>query len=362
MTPLELYYQKIQENTLVWDSCQEMAMQQFQQVYEGCLAAKKKRLFKKQKFCKGLYLWGEVGRGKTYLMDLFYKQLPIPKLRMHFHQFMQEIHIKLVQLQGHANPLYRIAEDFAHSAKIICLDEFLVLEIGDAMLLSQLLHALFQNNITLVTTANTPPNALYQNGLQRELFLPAIEQLKQYLTVFHLNSPHDYRLEQELEKNNFTNNLVLTMTLPHVEHLFTILTKGKTISYQPLSIHGRPISHKGYTDAIIWFEFTSICTIPRSQIDYLAIAKRFSIVLISHVIPITAYDDNRARLFIHLVDVFYDAGIKLILVSETKFDHFYLKGRFLFEFKRTKSRLISFKKEALRFIEEIIDDNTISPQ
>lgn len=350
MTPLESYYQKIQAKTLSWDPCQEIAVQQLQKVYD-CLTKKKWSWLLKKKNCKGLYLWGEVGRGKTHLMDLFYKQLAIPKLRMHFYQFMHEIHANLTELQGQTNPLHRIAANLARRASIICLDEFLVHEIGDAMLLSQLLHALFQCGITLVTTANTQPDDLYQNGLQRELFLPAIQQLKQHLTIFHLESPRDYR-HHMIEENNSLQNPAFIMSSHQVQQLFNVLTKGKAVSYQPLSIHGRLISHKGYTDNIIWFDFTSICTIPRSQIDYLALANRFSIFLISHAKPIEEHDDNHARLFIHLVDVLYDAGSKLILSSENKFLDLYPKGRFLFEFKRTKSRLIAFKKESLSFVNE----------
>ena len=353
MTPLECYYQKLQEKTLSWDPSQEIAMQQLQQVYDECLTIKKWRWIKNNKVHKGLYLWGEVGRGKTYLMDLFYKQLPVSKIRMHFYQFMYEIHARLSELQGQKNPLHQIAASIARTAKIICLDEFLVHDIGDAMLLSQLLHALFQHGIILVTTSNTAPDALYQNGLQRELFLPAIQQLKQHLTIYHLDTPHDFRVQQTIEENNSSHNPVLVMVASHVQQLFNILTQGNTIFDQPLSIHGRLLSHKGHTEDTIWFDFTSICTIPRSQSDYLAIAKHFSTVLISNVNAIEEQDDNHARLFIHLVDVFYDANTRLILTSESKLVDLYPKGRFLFEFKRTKSRLIAFKRESLRFIKKI---------
>ncbi|MES2998009.1 MAG: cell division protein ZapE [Pseudomonadota bacterium] len=359
MTPLQAYTQKIHEKTLQPDPYQEMAMQYLQQIYASLLSTKKWMTLKKKKPCKGLYLWGEVGRGKTQLMDLFYKHLPVPKLRLHFYQFMHDVHRALTHLQGKVNPLNRIANDLAHTAKVICLDEFLVHEIADAMLLSQLLHALFQQGIILVTTANTPPDALYPNGLQRELFLTAITQIKQHLTIFHLDSPYDYRLYSGIEKNSFDNPvLTMTMTLAHIQHLFITLNKGKKVSYQPLSIHGRLIYHHGYTDDTVWFNFTSICTVPRSQIDYLDIAKRFSTVLISDIKPIGEQDDNLARLFIHLVDIFYDAGIKLILISETTIIELYPKGRFFFEFQRTKSRLIAFQKKALRLITKLSLNNS----
>jgi cell division protein ZapE len=349
MTPLQAYYQKIQQKTLQPDAGQALAIQHLQEIHDSLLAAKKWPLLTKKKPKQGLYLWGEVGRGKTQLMDLFYHHLPMAKLRLHFYQFMQEIHAKLTQLQGQANPLNQIARNLAGRAKVICLDELLVHEIADAMLLAQLLHALFRQGITLVTTANTPPDNLYQHGLQRELFLPAIAQLKQHLTIFHLDSPFDYRLEHDAEKNNRFDWPISTMTLPQTQHTFDTLCQGKTVCYQPLSVHGRLIAHKGYTDNMIWFDFTSICAIPRSQIDYLAIANQFSTVLISGFKPISELDDNRARLFIHLVDIFYDANIKLILSSDTKHLDLYPKGRFLFEFKRVKSRLCAFQKRFNHF-------------
>ncbi len=346
MTPLQAYYQKIQQKTLQPDPGQELAIQHLQEVYDSLLVATKKwHLFQREKPSKGLYLWGEVGRGKTQLMDLFYHHLPLAKLRLHFYQFMQQVHGKLTQLQGQANPLNRVASDLARTAKVICLDELLVHEIADAMLLAQLLHALFQQGITLVTTSNTPPEHLYQHGLQRELFLPAITQIKQHLTIFHLDSPFDYRLGHDVEKSSTFDWPISTMTLQQTQLTFDTLCQEKTVSYQPLSVHGRLISHKGYTNNTIWFDFTSICATPRSQIDYLAIANRFSTILISDLKPISEHDDNSARLFIHLVDIFYDANIKLILSSEIKHADLYPKGRFLFEFKRVKSRLCDFQKK-----------------
>jgi cell division protein ZapE len=350
MSPLQAYYQKIFEKILQPDTCQEIAMQQLQRIYLSLLSRKKWTVLKKKKTTKGLYLWGEVGRGKTQLMDLFYNHLPIPKLRMHFYQLMYDVHRTLTRLQGRINPVDCVAEDLANRAKVICLDEFLVHEIADAVLLSQLLYALFQRDIILVTTANTSPDALYSTGLQRELFLPAIEQLKQHLTIFHLDSPRDYRLCYGAEKNNAIDSPVLTMTQQKVQALFNRL--NKTVSYQPLSINGRLIPHNGYTEDTVWFNFSSICAVPRSQIDYLAISKIFSTVLISGIEPIAEHNDNQARLFIHLVDLFYDAGTKLILTSELSIGELYPKGRLLFEFKRAKSRLMAFKKQALSFVND----------
>jgi len=327
-SPLGAYLQKIQTGILQPDPYQELAMQHLQRVYLSILSKKRWFILKKQAPVKGLYLWGKVGRGKTQLMDIFYNHLPVPKLRMHFYQFMQEIHQALTQLPKQANPLDRVAEALAHRAQVICLDEFLVYEIADAMLLSQLLHALFQQRITLTTTANTSPNALYQNGLQRELFLPAIKQLEQHLTIFYLDGLHDYRLYREIETDNALQNPFFDMTLQQVQALFNKLSTGKTVFYQPLSIHGRFIAHHNYTENMIWFHFAVICAIPRSYLDYLAIAKIFSTVIISDITAIDACNDNQARLFIQLVDVFYDAGINLILTSRITLTNLYPAGRF----------------------------------
>lgn len=353
MTPLQAYYQKIQEKTLQPDTWQEMAMQHLQHLYESLVEKKTGMTLRKKKTVKGLYLWGNVGRGKTQLMDLFYQQLPIPKFRTHFYAFMQTMHRELTRLQGVANPLHKIAEDLAQRTKIICLDEFLVHDIADALLLARLLHALFQKHIILVTTANTPPDALYQNGLQRELFLPAIEEIKHYLTIFHVDSPVDYRLRaaplafSQHAYSSSSRNPVLTLMPQQVHTLFASLSKEKTVSYQPLSIHDRLISHNGHTEDTVWFDFTSICAIPRSQIDYLALATLFSTVLISRITVIREQDDNRARLFMQLVDIFYDAKRTLILTSEQPIDDIYPKGRFLSEFKRTKSRLVELHNASL---------------
>src|SRR5436190_5229389 len=191
MGPLAAYHQQIMHQALQIDEQQALAVQQLQSVYEELI--KPKKWLATKKIVKGLYLWGDVGRGKTYLMDLFYNHLPVAKSRYHFHQFMHHIHAELSQLQGQSNPLVRIAKRLRKEADVICLDEFLVHEIGDAMILAQLLKALFSEGIVLVTTANTSPEDLYANGLQRGLFLPAISLIKQHLRVFHLASRIDYR-------------------------------------------------------------------------------------------------------------------------------------------------------------------------
>lgn len=339
MTPLAVYQQQISRHILQVDKHQASAMQQFQTVYDELI--KPKKWLATKKIGKGLYLWGDVGRGKTYLMDLFYNHLPVAKSRYHFHQFMHHVHMELAQLQGQSNPLVHIAKRLRKEVDIICLDEFLVHEIGDAMILAQVLKALFAEGIVLVTTANTPPEDLYANGLQRGLFLPAITLIKQHLRIFHLTSTIDYRRQRSTHTQN---ELVWVMNPSQVQTLFDKLSKKAKVTYQVLTINGHMITHLGCSEHIIWFDFSSICAIPRSQLDYLEIAQRFTTILISGVKPIGEYEDNLARLFIHLIDILYDANRRVILTATQPINAIYPKGRLSTEFERTKSRLVAFKK------------------
>lgn len=343
MTPLQRYHQKINEKKWHADPAQEAAIEQLQSIYEALVLKKKWSPWHKRKICQGFYLWGEVGRGKTQLMDLFYETIPAPKLRMHFHHFMRFIHESLAKMQGKVNPLTAIAQHLAKQTQILCLDEFLVHEITDAMLLGQLLSALFEQRLILVTTANTPPEALYAKGLQRELFLPTIELLKQHLTVFHLQSARDYRSIHQITQPQ-CNSVTLPLPTQAIQTLFHTLSDKQPISYETLWIHGHPMIHLGHTKQLIWFDFKSICSIPRSQMDYLALTKRFTTFFITDVTPIAAEDKNRARLFIHLIDIFYDAGVQVFLISESPYSNLYEKGDLTFEFQRTHSRLIAFKE------------------
>lgn len=342
MTPLEQYQQAIEQKTFKYNPLQEEAIQQLQQVYDALLAPKK--LFKKT-YVKGLYLWGGVGIGKTWLMDIFFESLPIPKLRMHFFRFMQSVHHALKLLPGQANPLKKVAKHFAKQARVICLDELLVHDITDAMLLANLLDALFQEGITLITTANIAPDHLYRNGLQRNNFLPAIALIKKHLTVFHLQSNIDYRLRDLTTTGTYFFPLNTKTTLL-MEHYFATLTHGYTIQTDDLEIAGRKIKTLGTTHDVAWFDFQIICNVPRSQTDYLELAKTYPTILISNVPQIAEHQDNLARYFINLIDVFYDAGVTLILSAAVSIDELYLKGRFIFEFERTRSRLLEMQSRA----------------
>lgn len=343
MTPLAAYQQHVFDQTVEPNEQQALGMQQFQAVYDAIITPRK--YLGRKKPIQGLYVWGDVGRGKTYLMDLFYTHLPVPKSRYHFHQFMHRIHTELAQRQGTSNPLKTIAKRLGKDAHVICLDEFLVHEIGDAMLLTQLLQAFIAEGIVFIITANTSPDDLYAHGLQRELFLPAISLIKQHLRIFHLASAIDYRRHHLSQTEN---SPVWVMTPSQVHALFDKLRKKSPVNHQDLTINGRLISQVACTECLIWFDFTSITAIPRSQLDYLVIANNFSTILISKVKPIGEHEDNRARLFIHLIDILYDANSTLILTSTQPIEDIYPKGRLSREFERTKSRLAAFKEKWLR--------------
>ena len=294
---------------------------------------------------RGLYFWGGVGRGKTYLMDMFFDALPMDqKLRIHFHRFMRRVHQELATLADTKNPLEVVADRIAAEAKVICFDEFFVSDITDAMILAGMLDALFKRGVCLVATSNIAPEGLYRDGLQRARFLPAIGLIEQHTEVLNIDGGVDYRLR----------------TLERAELYYTPLDEGADASllqsFQRLvpqrdselvshkvdvsiEIEGRHIDVRYLADDVVWFDFDAICDGPRSQNDYIEIAKEFHAVLISNVPQMGFHNEDRARRFINLVDEFYDRNIKLVLSAAVNLQDLYQDGRLAFEFQRTCSRL-----------------------
>jgi cell division protein ZapE len=288
---------------------------------------------------RGLYLWGGVGRGKTWLMDLFcayYRRLGIE--RHHFHSFMRQIHESLRQLEGRAAPMGQIAEEMAKRFRVLCLDEFHVIDIGDAMLLRGLLEALARAGITLVTTSNQPPDDLYRGGIQRESFLPAIEILKRGNRVIELGGVRDYRLQL------FEHSLVYHTPLGDEARVnlgreFDRLA-GKSVQESGrFRVPGRPIRFLKRGGGVIWCDFDAVCGPPRWQIDYLELARSHHTVFISDIPHLNEGWDDRARRFINLIDVFYDRKVKLVVSAENPPDQIYSGTRLKLEFQRTVSRL-----------------------
>ncbi len=294
---------------------------------------------------RGMYLWGGVGSGKTFLLDLFFDCLPgYYKKRVHFHAFMQHVHGRLTALQGARDPLDIVAVELAGEAGIICLDEFLVADIGDAMLLGGLLDALFRRKVILVATSNTPPADLYENGLQRERFLPAIALLEENCAVVELCSELDYR-RRSLEQATLYHAPVTADTGEALGRKFAELAAGspRVASGGNMVVLGRAIAVERLAGDVVWFAFDAICRGPRGTADYVEIARQFHAVIISDA---PRMDDNGidiAKRFIHLIDALYDCRVKLILSAAAPIAELYTGRRLEAEFERARSRLLEMQ-------------------
>ena len=287
----------------------------------------------------GLYLWGGVGRGKTYLVDAFFDCLPFRrKLRVHFHRFMQRVHAELTSLKGEKNPLEIVADRLSGEARVLCFDEFFVTDIGDAMILGNLMEALFARGVTLVATSNIEPGRLYENGLQRQRFLPAIALIERYTRVVKVDAGTDYRLRtlQLAELYHFPLDNAADRSL---EDSFERLAPQTAKHWERLEINNRYITCRRLADDVAWFDFAELCDGPRSQNDYIELARIFHAVLISGVPAFTAEKNDQARRFVNLVDEFYDRNVKLVLAAERPLLELYVSGSLAFEFQRTVSRL-----------------------
>lgn len=287
---------------------------------------------------RGVYLWGSVGRGKTWLMDQFYESLPIErKRRIHFHRFMKRVHDELARLGQVSDPLPRIVRRWSAGARLLCLDEFFVSDIGDAMLLSGLLEATFDNGITLVTTSNIPPDELYRGGLQRAKFLPAIDLLKQNCEVVELGGDTDYRL-RILEQSETWHHPLDEQARQILESNYEQIAAGSDLNPR-LRVNGRVLTARRRSDGVAWFDFHELCDGPRGSADYIELARAFNTVLISGVPVMTENDSDMARRFVIMIDEFYDRAVKLLITAEAPIDSLYTGRRLAFEFQRTASRL-----------------------
>jgi cell division protein ZapE len=288
---------------------------------------------------KGLYLWGGVGRGKTYLFDLFYEYLPFEeKLRLHFHRFMQLVHDELKSLRPVSQPLDIVARHIAAKARVLCLDEMYVNDITDAMLIYGLLKGLFNRGVTLVTTSNIPPDDLYKDGLQRASFLPAIDLINQYTEVINMDGGIDYRL-RTLDRAQIYHTPLDGTAAACLEKNFHDLVAVERPKVKFILINNREMTVERWADGIVWFTFDALCNTPRSNMDYIEIARYFHTVLVAGISRMDEYSINPARRFVNMVDEFYDRHVKLIVTAEVAPDELYQGERLKFEFKRTASRL-----------------------
>jgi len=294
---------------------------------------------------RGLYLWGGVGRGKTLLMDWFYESLRTTRReRNHFYRFMREVHAELRNATRREQPLEIVAQRLAERARVICLDEFLVADIADAMILGGLIEGLFRCGVTLVATSNTPPKDLYKDGLQRQRFLPAIELLQSHVDVVHLDGGIDYRLRR-LEQSPTYLDATLAATAEQLQRRFAALAGDSAAGRTVLEIEDRSMTALAVGAGIVWFDFAELCQGPRSQNDYIEIARLYPTVFLSNIPVFTHDDENAARRFIMLIDEFYDRGVKLVLSAAAPPSALYRGGRLQAEFERTASRLIEMQTQ-----------------
>jgi len=288
---------------------------------------------------RGLYLWGGVGRGKTWLMDLFFESLPFAeRRRQHFHRFMHDVHAELAALKQERDPLERVAERIAGGARVLCFDELQVTDIADAMILGGLFDALFRRAVTLVATSNSAPRELYREGLQRARFLPAIALLERHLEVQHVAGTTDYRL-RELTQAGVYLPAGAADTAARLESLFARLADHGARVGGTLSIEGRPVAVVREGPGVAWFEFAVLCAGPRSADDYIEIAREYQSVIVSGVPVLEAANDDEARRFIELVDELYDRNVNLILSAAAAPPGLYRGERLVAPFERTVSRL-----------------------
>ncbi len=316
--PSAHYAQGVAEGKWQADPVQQAALLAFDRMFDALeedasLSLWQRLRGQKREPPRGLYLWGNVGRGKTFLMDLFFESLPIEeKTRVHFHRFMQGIHAELRGLRGSSDPLVGVAARIAAKTRVLCLDEFYVRDIGDAMILGNLLKALFANGVMLVTTSNTAPVNLYKDGLQRERFRAAIALLEQHCEIAEMVSPTDWRLRALKQAPVYLTppDAAAERAMNAIFHRFAHGLERVDFS---LTINDREVAVKRESDGAIWFEFDALCDGPRGVADYIFLARSYHTVLISRVPEFTPQTEDAAQRFVELVDELYDHAVKLVL-------------------------------------------------
>lgn len=342
---LDAYKALLDARGYVADAAQLAAASALQALYTNLLTFKVdrkstlKRLLSPPKPPKGVYFWGGVGRGKSFLMDCFYESVPYRrKKRIHFHAFMQQIHRDLDKYKGEADPVMKIAEQVANEVRLLCFDEFHVSDIADAMILGRLMSSLLNKGVILVMTSNYPPDMLYPNGLHRESFLPTIALLNKHLDVFEVEAGIDYRL-RALEQVEIYHYPADDAAEGKMADYFRMVAGEEGQRGGQIEVLGRSIDTIRRGNGVIWFDFRTLCGGPRSQNDYLEISRGYHTVLLSHIPKMTVHQASEARRFTWLVDVFYDHKVKLIATADCVADELYTEGTQASEFKRTVSRL-----------------------
>lgn len=359
LSPQERYDRDLARPDFRYDAAQAAAVAHLQHLYQQLVSAWRsenevsgiaafvRRLIKPKggELVRGLYFWGGVGRGKTYLMDNFFESLPFEqKMRAHFHRFMRRVHAELKQLDGQKNPLKKVADIIASEARVICFDEFFVSDITDAMILGTLMEELFARGVTLVATSNIVPDGLYKDGLQRARFLPAIDLLNKHTLVVNVDGGVDYRL-RALEQAELYHSPLDGEADESLMRSFKSLVPANAETHRnlELEVEGRMIRSRYLAEGIVWFDFAELCDGPRSQNDYIELAREYHSVILSNVPRLGREKDDQARRFVNLVDEFYDRQVKLVISAERPLAELYSTGKLDFEFQRTVSRLLEMQ-------------------
>lgn len=362
LSPTSRYLQALEQGSHQPDDVQREAVNRLDVIYQelqsktvapasgGGLRARFGKLLGKKEndspaAVRGLYMWGGVGRGKTWLMDMFYQSLPgTRKQRLHFHRFMLRVHEELAALQGHSDPLEIVAERFKAETDVLCFDEFFVSDITDAMLLGGLMKALFARGITLVATSNIPPDELYRNGLQRARFMPAIEAIKEHCDIMNVDAGIDYRLRTLTQAHLWLSPLN-SETRQQMDKLWLALAGTSRQNQTTLEINHRQLPTLGVENQTLAVSFTTLCVDARSQHDYIALSRLFHTVMLFDVPVMTPMLESEARRFIALVDEFYERHVKLVVSAEVELYNIYQGERLKFEFQRCLSRLQEMQSE-----------------
>jgi cell division protein ZapE len=339
------YYQKVvARRGYISDDSQLAAVDKLQELYDEWVGYKArrntalKRMFIKPELPRGAYLWGGVGRGKSFLMDSFYLCVPlVKKRRVHFHHFMRDVHQALDDVKGTEDPLHLVAKDIASRYRLICFDEFHVNDIADAMILGRLLQHLFDNRVMLCMTSNYHPDLLWKDGLQRAKFLPAIDLIKSKLDVINVDAGVDYR-RRALESARIYHTPITPDTEAALAADFERIAEVED-EHQPLDVEGREIAYRRRAGGIVWFDFQALCGGPRSYTDYVDLARRFHTIVVSDIPEMGPRQASEARRFTWLIDVLYDARVKMIMSAAVPADKLYTQGALVHEFARTVSRI-----------------------
>ena len=344
MNPRERYQQLLEAPDMLADSVQARAVETLQTVYERLISRRKwYKRFLPKKNITGVYLWGEVGSGKTCLMNLFFECVPgNKKMRMHFHEFMQHVHRLLKHYDGKQQPLTHIGKTLANKFDVVCLDELHVDDISDATILLGLFKALFSQGVMLLTTSNIIPDNLYKNGLQRSRFLPAIALIKENMLVCQVDNDIDYRVTGDVQGKHYfypLNDETKKQMLQCFHHY--AIDKGDHGVW--LTIAGRKVETIRVSGQVVWFAFNELCRVPRCHRDYTALSERYKTVLVSQLTQDELQRINTLRNFIHFVDVMYDRGANVVISADVSLETLIVHPKLAKQFERTRSRLMELR-------------------